>query len=96
MKKQSELTYRISLKFTCPYISSRNGGDAIVSEGLSLKQAKIELLDLFNECYELNCKHWGLAVVASKNRIEGANRTRKDGTRSFEYDSRVYSIELDN
>lgn len=65
----------------------------IVAGNLTLKEAQRKLLSMFNDCYELNCRNWGMAVIARRKRAEGAFKTRKDGTRCFEYDSRYFSIE---
>lgn len=65
----------------------------IVAGNLTLKEAQRKLLSMFNDCYELNCSNWGMAVIARRKRAEGAFKTRKDGTRCFEYDSRYFSIE---
>lgn len=65
----------------------------IVAGNLTLKEAQRKLLSMFNDCYELNCSNWGMAVIARRKRAEGAFKTRKDGTHCFEYDSRYFSIE---
>ena len=64
-----------------------------VEKNLTLKEAQRKLLSMFNECYELGCSNWGMAVIASKERAEGAYKTHDDGTRCFDYDSRTFSIE---
>ena len=64
-----------------------------VEKNLTLKEAQRRLLSMFNECYELGCSNWGMAVIASKERAEGAYKTHDDGTRCFDYDSRTFSIE---
>lgn len=64
-----------------------------ITGNLTLKEAQRKLLSMFNECYELDCKNWGMAVIARKKRAEGAYKTHEDGTRSFDYDSRTFSIE---
>lgn len=74
--------------------SQFNGKTAIIVAGnLTLKEAQRKLLSMFNDCYELNCSNWGMAVIARRYRAEGAFKTRNDGTRCFEYDSRYFSIE---
>lgn len=80
------------------YIAGRdilfNGKTEItLADNLSLKEAQNELLRMFNNCFELDCKNWGMAVIASKERAEGAYKTHDDGTRCFEYDGRTFSIE---
>ena len=67
--------------------------EIIVAGNLTLKEAQRKLLSMFNECYELDCKNWGMAVIARKKCAEGADETHEDGTRSFDYDSRTFSIE---
>ena len=67
--------------------------EIVVEKNLTLKEAQGKLLSMFNECYELGCSNWGMAVIASKERAEGAYKTHEDGTRSFDYDSRTFSIE---
>ena len=67
--------------------------EIIVAGNLTLKEAQRRLLSMFNEYYELGCGNWGMAVIASKERAEGAYKTHEDGTRSFDYDSRTFSIE---
>lgn len=67
--------------------------EIIVAGNLTLKEAQRRLLAMFNDCYALNCSNWGMAVIASKERAEGAYKTHEDGTRSFDYDSRSFSIE---
>ena len=51
------------------------------------------MLSIFNDCYELGCSNWGMAVIATKSRDFCAYPTHEDGTRSFDYDSRTFSIE---
>ena len=67
--------------------------EIVVAKNLTLKEAQRKLLSMFNECYELGCSNWGMAVIASKERAEGAYKTHDDGTRCFDYDSRTFSIE---
>ena len=74
--------------------SQFNGKTEIdVEKNLTLKEAQRKLLSMFNDCYELNCSNWGMAVIARRYRAEGAFKTRNDSTRCFEYDSRYFSIE---
>ena len=65
----------------------------IVAGNLTLKEAQRKLLSIFNDCYELGCSNWGMAVIATKSRDFCAYPTHEDGTRSFDYDSRTFSIE---
>lgn len=64
-----------------------------IAGNLTLKEAQRRLLSMFNDCYELSCSNWGMAVIARRYRAEGACKTRDDGTRSFIYDSRYFGIE---
>lgn len=65
----------------------------IIETNLELKDAQKELLELFNRRHDLNAKKWGLAVILTKDRHDGATPTFRDGTRSFSYDNKTYSIE---
>ena len=87
------MTYKI-IGRTNPYIAQRdihfNGNTTITIErGLTLKEAQQKLLQFFNEDYETYFSNWGL--VRCNHPFEAS--THKDGTRSYEYDSRYYSIE---
>ena len=74
--------------------SQFNGKTEIdVEKNLTLKEAQRKLLSMFNECYELDCKNWGIAVIATKSRVFCAYKTHDDGTRCFDYDGRTFSIE---
>ena len=76
--------------------SQFNGKTAIIVAGnLTLKEAQRKLLSMFNDCYDLNCSNWGMAVIARRYRVEGAGKTRDDGTRCFIYDRRYFNIEED-
>lgn len=91
-------TYRIKLVFQNSYIASRNGGNRTLESGLTLKEAYKKLLDLYNEQYSDErpyANNWGLAVIQSRPYVFGASPTFKDGTRSFDVDSRSYIIELE-
>lgn len=65
----------------------------IIETNLEIKDAQKELLDLFNRRHDLNVNNWGLAVILTKDRPDGATSTFRDGTRSFSYDNKTYSIE---
>lgn len=88
-------TYSIVAR-TNGYIASRdihfNGKTTVtIAAGLTLKEAQRRLLEMFNDDYNKNYSNWGLARIN-----EPYNTTsHKDGTRSYEYDSRYYSIEID-
>lgn len=77
------------------YIANRdihfNGKTTIVIDSdLTLKEAQRKLLDFYNEDYNTYYSNWGLVRCNDPYRTS----TRKDGTRSYEYDSRYYSIEV--
>ena len=65
----------------------------VIYSGLEMKTARKILLAMFNMHYDTNYDNWGLCVNATKNNVDGAVRTFKDGTRSYTYDSRRYYIE---
>ena len=82
------------------YIANRdihfNGKTTIViDKDLTLKEAQQKLLDMYNEMYDSEIDmprpNWGLVRCNDPYRTS----THKDGTRSYEYDSRYYSIEVD-
>lgn len=74
--------------------SKFNGKTKIVlCDNLTLKEAQKKLLDFFREDYIDKCwniTNWGVAVNVSNGL---ASPTFSDGTRMYEYDSRVYRIE---
>lgn len=86
---------------TNAYIAQRdsmfNGHTEIVIENnISLSQARKSLLDMYNDRFSDErpyASNWGMAVIQSAKHTDGANPTRSDGARSFEYDSRAFSIE---
>lgn len=67
----------------------------IISNGLTLEEARKELLDLFNMEFGTSFNNWGVAVLATRNSSEGATPTHADGTRSFTYDVYRYWIEIE-
>ena len=93
-------TYKI-VATTNGYIARRdimfNGRTEVTLEsGLTLKEARKILLEMFNGYFDWEygySPNWGIAVIKSAKRIEGATATYKDGTRSFGWDSRTFSIE---
>jgi len=87
--------YRIYLEFQNPYIGQRNGGNRVIADGMTLKQAQARLLELYNEKFDHYAHTWGAAVRVSSNCYDGAQKTEKDGTRELRYDSRTYRIECD-
>lgn len=85
---------------TNSYIANRdikfNGKtEIVIAEGLKLKEAYEKLLDMFNEDYEVYAENWRVAVMLTRNQCFSASPTYKDGTRSYEYDGRRYSIEIE-
>lgn len=105
MNKQKK-TYKISVK-TNGWIARRdpmfnfNGHktEVTLERGLSLKEARTKLLELFNDKFEWEIgysQNWGIAVNKTKKLCFGANYTYRDGTRSFNWDSRTFSIELED
>ena len=89
-------TYRIIGK-TNGWIAQRdirfNGKTMItLATGLTLKEAHKKMLQFFNEDYGTYFSNWGL--VRCNHPFESS--THNDGTRSYEYDSRQYSIEQEN
>lgn len=68
----------------------------VLESGLTLKEAHKKLLDMYNrmfECERPYAANWGLAVIQSAPCLFGACKTFQDGTRTFDYDSRTYTIE---
>lgn len=90
-------TYKITRIHTCPYIASRNGQPIHqdLYNGLSLQEAYDILLDMLNHQFDTSYRNWGLAVNAMRNNHDGANKTLSDGTRRFDYDSRIFQIEIE-
>lgn len=88
-------TYKIVGK-TNPWIAQRdslfNGKTEITIESnLSLSDAKKKLLEFFCSDYETSFANWG-AVMRSNLGKETASRN-PDGTYTYDYDSRQFSIE---
>ena len=63
--------------------------EVTIAEKLTLKEAHEQLLDLFNVKYDTDYINWGLVRCHFPN----YSRSGLDGTRSFEYDGRYFSIE---
>ena len=90
---EKKRTYRIIGK-TNSWIAQRNGWRKtaiVISSNLTLKQAKDALLSMFSNDYEVYLPNWG-CVMSSKIGRDYVSHY-KDGTYSYEYDSRYYSIE---
>lgn len=86
-------TYRI-IGQTNGYIAQRDilfkGKTRIVIEdGLTLRGAQKELLNMFNEDYETNFSNWGLVRM----NYPFNSSSFGNGLRSYDYDSRGYGIE---
>lgn len=94
------MTYKI-IATTNPYIEQRDAmfkgkTEVIIEQGMTLKEAYKELLDLFNRKHDLYAPNWGIAVRLTKDLCDGARPTFQDGTRCFSWDSRTFSIEQEN
>lgn len=98
------MTYSIIAK-TNGYIAQRDSmfsgkTEVTIHTGLTLKEAHKVLLDMYNDVFSDErgyASNWGLAVIQSNNHSDGAQPTCNDGTRTFEYDSRTFTIvEEDN
>ena len=67
--------------------------EVILTQGLTLAEAKSILLSWFNRDYELYCANMGSAMNSKAGRD---NLSRySDGTYSYWWDSRTYSIEAE-
>lgn len=93
-------TYKIIAR-TNGYIASRdpefNGKtETVLESGMSLEEARGKLLELYNQKFGNERPYacnWGMAVIQSKPYCDGAAKTFHDGTRTFDWDSRTYTIE---
>lgn len=66
----------------------------VVSSHLSLRDAQRQLLSMYNDefCEQRSAApNWGIAVCQSARHCDGA-RSHLDGSRFFEFDSRIFSI----
>lgn len=91
-------TYKIIAR-TNGWIASRDSSfkgktEITLQQGLNLSDARKELLRFFCQDYEVYFPNWGVAMNSKLGR-DYANR-RSDGTYSYEWDSRYYSIEEEN
>ena len=91
------MTYKI-IGRTNGWIAQRdihfNGNTCItLCSGMTLREAQERLLEFFNKDYDqeigMPYRNWGL--VRCHHPL--VTTTHRDGTRSYEYDSRYYSIE---
>lgn len=57
-----------------------------------LASAQKELLNMYRNKFDSFAKNWGLAVIESNHRGDGACPTFSDGTRGFSYDIFDYDI----
>ena len=89
-------TYKIT-GHTNSYIAQRdicfNGRtEIVVEEGLTLQEANKKLLAMFNDDYDAelgsHLPNWGLVIAQ-----DWPATHHDDGTYSYEYDSRYYSVE---
>jgi hypothetical protein len=90
-------TYKITGN-TNGYIANRDGRfngkcEITLVSGLTLKEAREELLRMFNNEYETSFPNWGV-VMNSKIGKDYCTR-HQDGTYTFEYDSRYFMIETE-
>jgi hypothetical protein len=89
-------TYKITGK-TDSWIAQRdihfNGKTYItLATGMTLKEAQEKLLAFFNEDYGTYYSNWGLVRCNHPD----LSSSYRDGTRSYEYDSRYYHIEQED
>jgi hypothetical protein len=91
MKKTK--TYRVISK-TNGWIAQRIGWcktEILISDNLTLKQAKCVLLSMLRNDYEIYFPNWGCVMNSKIGRNYVSHY--KDGTYSYEYDSRYCLIE---
>ena len=91
------VTYRIKSR-TNGYIASRDAAfsgktEVTITNGLTMKEARKKLLQMFNRTFGTSYTNWGIAVRMTIDDVFGARPTFSDGTRAFDYDGRTYSIE---
>lgn len=60
----------------------------VIDEGLTLKEAQRKLIDCFCEDYERCLNNWGLIRIQYPHDTWSST----DGTRGYEYDSRIFEI----
>ena len=63
----------------------------ILSSGLSLKQAKSQLLKMFKDDYEVYYPNWGVVMNSNLGKFNCCHYS--DDTYSYNYDSRTFAIE---
>lgn len=91
------VTYKITRTHTCPYIASRNNESikTTLHSNLCLNDAYDILLNMFNQQFDTCFNNWGLAVISTNRRHDSACKTSSDKTRRYDYDSRIYQIEVE-
>lgn len=62
-----------------------------IESGLTLKEAQKKLIEFFHEDYETYGSNWGLI----RCHYPHDTWSNQDGTRGYEYDSRIFEIEED-
>ena len=70
--------------------------EVLIESSLTLKESHQKLLDMYNERFSEErpyASNWGIAVIQSARQVDGAAATSRNGTRSFDYDGRIFSIE---
>ena len=90
-------TYKIIGK-TNPWIAQRDINfsgktEIVIKSDLTLSQARKALLDFFCQDYDAYFPNWGVAMNSKIGRYNASHY--QDGTYSYEYDSRYYSIEVE-
>lgn len=99
-KQKQEQLFCIVAK-TNPWIAQRSGlfkgrTTVVLEHDLTLKQAQKWLLEYWCEKSQCYAPNWGVAVRMKQGVPQDiiANPTHEDGTRSFEDDSKNFSIEF--
>jgi hypothetical protein len=90
------MTYKITGK-TDSWIAQRDihfSGKTYITlaTGMTLREAQEKLLAFFNEDYGTHYSNWGLVRCNHPD----LSSSYRDGTRSYEYDSRYYHIEQED
>jgi len=90
MSKIYRIVAREWIAATDPRFNEKSRRELV--SGLTLKEAQERLLAFYNEDCSREASSWGAAVRQRGNYGVYAYPTHKDGTRSYEYDSRTFSI----
>lgn len=72
-----------------PYFNGKT--EVEIFKTYDIKIAQKNLTEIFNEKYDTVYNNWGII----RRKFKNETNSRKDGTRSFEFDSRTWSIEID-